>query len=135
MRWGFFSAICQLVAVFAGLPFGSVGVATAHTVATFCLFVPALVYAGQPVGIGASDVLRAVGPQTVAALVTVAIGFAAQRLFLDDYSQLARFILSVPICVIVYLAVVVGIFRVTGPIRLAFSLLRDFSSLRLRRAS
>src|SRR4029079_10551884 len=53
MRWGFFSAIFQLVAVFAGLPFGLVGVATAHAIATFCLFLPALVYAGRPLGIGA----------------------------------------------------------------------------------
>lgn len=135
MRWGFFSAVFQLVAVFAGIPFGFAGVATAHTIATFCLFVPALAYAGRPVGIGAKDVLRAVGPQTVAALATVAIGFTAQRLFLDDYSQLTRFVLSVPICVAVYLTVVVGVFRVTAPLHLAFSLLRDFSPIRLRRAS
>jgi PST family polysaccharide transporter len=135
MRWGFFSAICQLVAVFAGIPFGLAGVATAHTIATFCLFVPALAYAGQPVGIGAKDVLRAVGPQTVAALITVAIGFTAQRLFLDDFSRLTRFILSVPICVAVYFAVAVGVFRITGPLRLVFSLLRDFSPKRLRRST
>jgi PST family polysaccharide transporter len=135
-KWGLFSALFQLAAIFAGLPFGPTGVATAHTIATFCLFVPALAYAGQPVGIGAGDVLRAVGPQTVAALVTVAVGLAAQRLFMDDYSQLARFILSVPICIAVYLAVAVGVFRVTGPIRLAISLLRDFSPIRRpRRAS
>ena len=89
-RWGFFSAVCQLVAVFAGIPFGLVGVATAHAIATFCLFVPALVYAGRPVGIGIKDVVRAVGPQTVAALTTVAIGFTVQRLYLNDYSQLTR---------------------------------------------
>ena len=133
MRWGFFSAIFQLVAVFAGIPFGLAGVATAHTIATFCLFVPALVYAGRPLGVGAKDVLRAVGPQTVAALITVAIGFTVQRLFLDDYSQLTRFVLSVPICAAVYFTVAVGVFKVTGPIRLAFSLLRDFSPMQLRR--
>ena len=134
MRWGFFSAVFQLLAVFAGIPFGLAGVATAHAIATFCLFVPALVYAGRPVGVGAKDVLRVVGPQTVAALTTVAIGFTVQRLFLDDYSQLTRFVLSVPLCVAVYLTVVVGVFKVTGPLNLAFSLLRDFSSIRLRRS-
>lgn len=135
MRWGFFSAVFQLMALLAAIPFGLAAVATAHTIATFCLFVPALVYAGRPVGIGGKDVLRAVGPQTVAALTTVAIGFAAQRLFLDDYSQLMRFALSVPICVAVYLTVAVGVFRVTGPLNLAFSLLRDLSSIRLRQTS
>lgn len=135
MRWGLFSAAFQLATLLAGLPFGLIGVATAYAIATYCLFVPALVYAGQPFGIGAKDVLRAVGPQTVAALVTVAIGLTAQWLFLQDHSEPTRFAISVPICVAVYLAVVVGVFRVTRPIHLALSLLRDFTPARLRRSS
>ena len=134
MRWGFYSAIFQLVAVFAGLPFGLVGVATAHAIATFCLFVPALVYAGEPLGIGAKDVLRAVGPQTAAALIAVAIGITLQSAFLSDLPRLARFIISGLICLTVYLAVVVGVFKVTAPMRLAFSLLRDLSPTRFRRS-
>jgi PST family polysaccharide transporter len=94
-----------------------------------------LVYAGRPVGIGVKDVLRAVGPQTAAALITVAIGFAVQRAFLADFSQLARFVVSVPICVVAYLTVVVGVFKLTGPLQLAFSLLHDFSPKRLRRST
>jgi len=58
-----------------------------------------------------------------------------QHLFLDDYSQLTRFAFSVPICVAVYLTVSVGVFKVTGPLQLALSLLRDFSSFRFRRNS
>jgi PST family polysaccharide transporter len=135
MRWGLFSAAFQLATLFAGLPFGLIGVATAYAIATYCLFVPALVYAGQPFGIGAKDVLRAVGPQTVAALVTVAIGLTVQRLFLQDHSELTRFVISVPICVAVYLAVVVGAFRVTRPIHLAHSLLRDFGPALPRRST
>jgi PST family polysaccharide transporter len=134
MRWGFFSAIFQLIMLFAAIPFGIAAVATAHAIAAFCLFVPALIYAGRPVGIDAKDVLRAVGPQTVAALATVAIGLAAQHLFLDGYSQLTRFAFSVPICVAVYLIICVGVFKVTGPLRLVLSLLRDFSSIGFRRS-
>jgi len=136
MRWGVFSAICQLVAVFAGLPFGLTGVAVAHATITFCLFIPALVYAGQPLGIGAKDVLRAVGPQTLAALSTVVIGYMMQRALLADLPQLTRFLVAVPICLAVYLSLIVGIFRVTAPIHLVFSLLRDFSPfpIRLRRS-
>jgi PST family polysaccharide transporter len=131
MRWGFFSALFQLAALLAGVPFGLIGVATAHAIATFCLFVPALVYAGQPFGIGARDVLRAVGPQIVAALITVAIGHTAQHLLLADYSGLARLAISVCICLAVYLAVAVGLFRVTGPIELGLSVMRDLSRKRL----
>jgi PST family polysaccharide transporter len=130
MRWGFFSAVCQLVALMAGLPFGPVGVATSYTIAMFGLFVPALVYSGRPIGIAGKDVLRAVGPQTIAGLVAVAFGFMVQQLLLADLSQLMRFCVSVPICLAAYFAVVVGIFNVTGPLQLAFSLLRDLGPVR-----
>ena len=134
MRWGFFSALFQLAALLAGVPFGLTGVATAHTLATFCLFVPALVYAGRPVGIEVNDVLRAIGPQLIAALATVAIGFTLQSLYLADLSQVARFFVSALICSSAYLTIVVGVFRVTAPLQLAFSLLRDYSPVHLGRS-
>lgn len=130
MRWGFFSAAFQLTALVAGLPFGLIGVATAYTIVMFGLFVPALVYAGRPFGIGVRDVLSAAGPQTAAGLIAVAVGFAVQHFFLADFSQLARFFVSIQVCLATYLVVVVGVFRVTGPLRLALSLLRDFSPMR-----
>jgi len=135
MRWGVFSAACQLVALVAGLPFGLIGVATAYTIVMFGLFIPALVYAGRPFEIGVRDVLSAAGPQTAAGLIAVAFGFAVQHIFLADFSQLARFLVSTPVCLATYLAVVVGVFRVTGPLRLAFSLLRDFGPMRSRGTS
>jgi hypothetical protein len=48
---------------------------------------------------------------------------------MSDFSQLIRFVLSIPVCLAVYLAVAVGFFRVTAPIRVAFSLVNDFSSI------
>jgi PST family polysaccharide transporter len=136
MRWGIFSAICQLAAVLAGVPFGLIGIAVAHAAITFCLFVPALAYAGQPVGIGARDVLRAVGPQTVAALCTVAAGYLIEWAWLGDLSRLTRFLVGVPMCLTIYLVLAAGVFRVTAPLYLAFSVLRDFIPFpaRLRRS-
>jgi polysaccharide transporter, PST family len=135
MHWGIFSAIFQLAALLLGIPFGLVGVATAYAIATFCLFLPALMYAGQPLGIHASDILRAVGPQMVAALSAVVIGLAAQHLFMLDFSRPARFLLSGSICAAAYLLIAVGIFRVTKPLQLMVSLLHDFNPVRLRRNS
>jgi PST family polysaccharide transporter len=135
MRWGFFSAVCQLVGLIVGLPFGLIGVATAYTIVMFGLFVPAVVYSGRPVGIGVKDVLSVVGPQTAAALSAVALGFVVQQVFLVDFSQLARFFVSVPICLAIYLTVAVGIFKVTRPLQLAMSLLRDLDSMRSQRSS
>ena len=135
MRWGLVSAFCQLVALVAGLPFGLIGVATAYAIVMYGLFVPALAYAGRPVGIGVRDVLRAVGPQTAAGLIAVACGFMVQREFLADFSPLARFFVSIQVCLATYLAVVLGVFRVTGPLQLAFSLLRHFAPMRPRGSS
>jgi PST family polysaccharide transporter len=135
MRWGLFSAVCQLAALIVGLPFGLMGVATAYTIVMFGLFVPAVAYSGRPIGIGVKDVLSAVGPETVAGLSTVTFGFVVQQAFLADFSQLARFSISVPICLAIYLTVAVGIFRVTGPLQLAFSLLRDFGPMWSRQSS
>ena len=129
MRWGIFSALCQLVALAVGLPFGITGVAVAYVIATFGLFVPALAYAGSPVGIDAKDVLRAVGAPMTSALIVVAFGFMLQQLFLAGFSPLARFLVSVPFCLATYLAVVVGVFRVTDPLQLAFSLIRELGPI------
>jgi PST family polysaccharide transporter len=131
MRWGFLSAACQLIALFAGLPFGITGIAVAYAVVMFGLFVPALVYSGRPLGIGTKDVLQAVGPQTVAALATVAAGFLAQHVLLANLSPLPRFAASASICMTFYLALAVGIFGVKEPLRIAFRALRDFSPIRL----
>jgi PST family polysaccharide transporter len=129
-RWGVFSAVFHLLALAAGLPFGAMGVAVAYTVAMFCLFVPALVYAGQPIGIGVRDVLSATGPQMISALVAVAFGLVMQQLFLLDLSELGRLVVSVPICLVMYLVVVLGVFRMTGPLKLASSMLQDFGPLK-----
>jgi PST family polysaccharide transporter len=132
MRWGVFSAACHLVALMAGLPFGSMGVAIAYTVAMFCLYVPALVYAGRPIGIGVRDVLSVTGPQMISAIIAVAFGFAMQRLFFLEFSELARFVVSIPICMATYLAMALGVFRLMGPLKLASSLLRDLGTLKGR---
>lgn len=131
MRWGLYSAVVQLLALAAGLPFGVTGVATAYAIAMFGLFVPALVYSGRPIGIRSRDVLQAVGPQTGAGLVAVAAGFLVEWQLLADLSQLVRIFISGLVCLAAYLAVAVGIFRVTGPLHLVFSALRDLRAIRL----
>lgn len=130
MWWGAFSAVFQLLALAAGLPFGVTGVAVSYTIAMFALFVPALVYSGQPVGIGTRDVLKAIGPQTIAGLTAVAAGFAVQLMFFGELGPFTRISASIMVCVATYLVVAVGIFEVTGPLRLALSVLRDYRAVR-----
>jgi PST family polysaccharide transporter len=130
MRWGVYSALVQLLALAVGLPFGVTGVAVAYTVVMFVLFVPALVYSGRPVGIYGGDVLRAVGPQTIAGLVAVAAGFFVQFELIAGFSPLLRILVSGTACLLSYLAVVVGLFRITAPLQLALSVLHDLRGFR-----
>jgi len=51
--------------------------------------------------------------------------------FLADFSLLMRIFVSGLICLVTYLAIAVGLFRVTAPLQLAFSVLRDFRAVRL----
>lgn len=132
LKWGVFSSVIQLAALFMGIPFGLTGVATAYLITTFILFVPALAFAGRPVEIGTSDVLAAVGPQTISGLCVAGFGFFVQQFVLGGVSEFLRFTITSAICVVMYLALTVGIFKVTGPLKLAFSIFRDAGGARSR---
>lgn len=134
LRWGLFSAVCQVLAVAAGLPFGPIGVAASYTVVMFALVVPAVAYSGGPVGISAGDVVRTVGPQILAALVAIAVTLAAQQQFMAGYSHWARLLLSGGISVVVYLSLAVGVLGLTGPLKLIWLVLRDLAGIKARRA-
>jgi len=130
MRWGLVSAGAQILALIAGISFGPIGVAVAYAIAMFGLAVPSIVYSGRPVGIGVRDLIAAVVPQTVAAIVTIVLGLGIQHFFLDDFSHLARFLISGALSLIIYLALAVVVFGVTGPLRLVLGVARDFGPLK-----
>ncbi|HVX58058.1 MAG TPA: oligosaccharide flippase family protein, partial [Candidatus Saccharimonadales bacterium] len=120
-NWGIITAAVQVAAVLAGLPFGARGVAIAMVMASLLIAVPSITYAGRPIGIGAALVIRAVGPQLIGAIGAAAAGWLLQTTALAGYSDLVRILLSGGFCTGVYLAVVVGLFRLVEPIRLAYS--------------
>ena len=82
-------------------------------------------YAGRPIGIGAALVMRAVGPQLIGAISIVAAGWYLQMTVLTGYSSLIRILLSGVFCACLYLAVVVGLFRLAEPVRVAGSIAQD----------
>jgi PST family polysaccharide transporter len=123
-HWGILSCIVTLVALFCGLPFGGVGIAAAYAVSSYCLFIPAIAYAGKPLGIRAADVLKAVGPQVGTALGVAAVGFALRYTLLEHTSPLARIIGLTVLCSALYLATMTLGFRMTKPLTVLASLLR-----------
>jgi O-antigen/teichoic acid export membrane protein len=124
-NWGIVSLVVQVVALLGGLPFGATGVAVAVVITSLLIAVPSISYAGRPIGIGAALVIRAVGPQLIGAISTVAAGSWLQATALTDYSSFVRILLSAGFCTGIYLILVVGLFRLTEPIKVAGTIVLD----------
>ena len=125
MRWGVIGSVAQVFALFCGLPFGTMGVATAYAISMYVLFIPAIAYAGQPLGIGAKDVIRVVGPQLIGALVCALFGFELLYAVLGDLHPLARLPILITASLALYLVIVVGLFKITKPLEIVRSLVKD----------
>jgi PST family polysaccharide transporter len=123
--WGIVSLGVQVVAVLGGLPFGATGIAVAGVVASLLIAGPSISYAGRPIGVGSALVIRAVGPQLIGAISTAAGGWCLQTTALTDCSSLVRIFLSTGFCIFIYLIIVVGMFRVTEPIKIARTVVLD----------
>jgi polysaccharide transporter, PST family len=132
-RWGFFATGIQLLALFAGLPFGPTGVVVAYVVCMFLMFVPTLAYAGRPLGINAADVGSVVWRQLTGALLAAAIGFALRYTLLADVPGIFRLVALAAVYVAMYLVIVVGFFRLRMPIEVMVVLTRDLVPARVGR--
>ena len=124
-NWGIVTAVVQVIAVVAGLPFGANGVAIAFVVAGSLIAFPSVSYAGRPVGISWASMVQCVGRQLLGAIITAAAGWWLQAVALTHLSSLCRIILSASFCITIYLLIVVGLFRLSQPIRVAGGLLLE----------
>jgi len=137
MRWGIFATCIQAIALFSGLPFGPIGVALAYVLSTYLLFVPALAYAGRPIGIGAADVISAVGRPLIGTLLAAGVGFILRETVLNKSDLVLNVFLLSAAYVSIYLILVAGILKVRSPIRVLHTLVSDVllaSKLSLLRA-
>lgn len=123
-NWGVVTLAGQIVAVLAGLPFGPRGVAVACVIEAVLIAIPSVSYAGRPIGIGSARVIRAVGPQLIGAISAGAGGTWLQMTLLEHLPSLARIVVSTTVCACTYLVVVVGLFRLLEPLRVARSVVR-----------
>jgi len=124
-NWGIVMSVVHVAGVLAGLSFGAVGVAAAIVMTSLVIALPSISYAGRQIGIGAALVIRAVGRQLIGAICIAAAGWWLQTTALTDCSSLVRILLSVGFCISIYLIIVVGLFRLTQPIKVAGAILQD----------
>ena len=89
-RWGVIASCAQLGAIVIGLWFGLAGVVIASAICTAVLSIPAIAYAGRPLGIRFGDVVRAVGPQMVGALTAVGLCHAIGALSLAEAPRVVQ---------------------------------------------
>lgn len=133
-RWGLVAAAAHVTALLLGLPFGPVGVVTAYVICMFILFVPALVYAGAPLGITARDVVDVVWRPATGALVAAAAGHALRFGMPMDGPPVLRIALLALAYVGVYAVVAVGLLRERAPVRVMLDLMRSYVAGRDRGA-
>ncbi len=124
-NWGIVSLVVQIVAVLGGLPFGATGVAVAGVIASILIAIPSISYAGRPIGVGSALVIRTVGPQLIGAISAAAGGWWLQVTVLVHWPSLVRIVASTAVCAGIYLVVVVGLFGLSEPIRVARSVVQD----------
>jgi PST family polysaccharide transporter len=122
--WGMFNCGFTIIALLCGLRYGPIGVAASYGIVAYLVMIPAILYAGKPLGIRARDVLVTVGPQVVCALATSAFGIALRLMLFEHVSVPVRLVLLSFLCGAFYLAVIVLGFRMTKPLAVAASLVR-----------
>jgi O-antigen/teichoic acid export membrane protein len=130
-RWknsGIASAIVRVVAIVGGLPFGAEGVTIALVLAGWLIAIPSVSYAGRPLGIGGALVIRAVRGPLLGAMFALVTGWWLQTVIFVDFSSLVRIVLSASFCTAIYLLMVVGVLRITEPIRVMGRVVRDFGA-------
>jgi hypothetical protein len=93
--------------------------------ASLLIAVPSISYAGRPIGIGVALMIRAVGPQLIGAIATAAGGWWLQATAFAHCSSFVRILLSIAFCISIYLIIVVGLFRLTEPIKVAGKVVQD----------
>ena len=78
-RWGIVEFVVTLLLFMAGLPAGPAGIAIAWTVSFWILTIPALWYAGKPIGLRVGPILSVVWRYVCAALVSGCVTALAIR--------------------------------------------------------
>jgi len=133
-RWGIIEWTVTILLFVAGLHWGPQGIAVAWCVSYWTLTIPAMWYAGKPIGLGAGPMLRMVWRYVVAAL----FAGVASKLLLSQWHRLAairgvqgaglRVLADSVAFVVLYLGAVIALHRGLKPLERLFGLVRDMAS-------
>jgi O-antigen/teichoic acid export membrane protein len=139
LRWGIFEWAVTVSLFFAGLPWGPQGVAVAWCVSFWVLTLPAIWYAGRPIGLGVGPVIAVIWRYIAAATAAGLVSYAILRrlLSLDQIAGARGAALRIGFVSLefaaFYLAGVILLHRGAAPLRTASKLLKDLRGEKARR--
>jgi len=133
-RWGVVEFVTTCLLFVAGLPWGPIGVAVAWTVSFWLLTIPAMWYAGRPIGLEITLVLAVVWRYILAALFAVAVTAATTVVFPSlgiapgVTGAMVRILVTSSLLGALYLGAVVFLHGGLEPLYQIARLLREMSS-------
>ncbi len=134
-RWGLVEWSVTILLFIAGLHWGPQGIAVAWCVSFWILTVPAMWYAGRPIGLGFGPIFVAVWRYIVASLLAGVASYLllSRRTFLTEAAGVrgaALRIVSISLCFLaLYLGVIIMLCRGLGPLRRLAGLLQEMTSI------
>jgi PST family polysaccharide transporter len=126
-RWGIIELVVTCAAFIIGLWWGPAGVALASSVAMWCLLIPALWYAAQPIDIGVSKMIAAIWRYVVASVIAGIATAIISGSAVPSASVLvatAHVAQAMTLFTIVYVVSVIALHRSLAPLQQISDLLR-----------
>ncbi len=134
LRWTVFTLIASLLSYAVGLFFGPIGVAAAYSILFYILLIPALYYAGRPLQIKASFFLKILWKYWLSAFAAgtacwLALALLESVIIPDEYLGLFMRIAAISfLFVLVYIGLILILFRGPRPLLLLLTILKRFFS-------
>ena len=130
MRWNLFATLITVISFIIAAPFGPVSMAIAYSAAMYLLVLPGLWYAGRPIELSITALIRGIWPYLAAA-----ISICSFWLYLSTYwlalkglllgrNPISRIVITSFIALFLYLLIVIILQRSFNTIREVISLLR-----------
>jgi PST family polysaccharide transporter len=135
-RWGLLDVVITSLCLVVGLQWGAEGIAVAWVVAYWVIMLPALWYAGKPIGLGISPVVSVIWKYLLASMLAGTATFLIARAIpslitaTGTAGVVTRLVTISLLFTVLYLGSVILLHRGCGPIYQVAGLLREMSSRR-----
>jgi O-antigen/teichoic acid export membrane protein len=132
-RWGIIGSLVMVVSFIAGLPFGPEGVAFGYSASLYLLVIPALWFAGKPVGLTFWNITGAIWKYYVSSVIAGMGCWYFVHHFTSHSLYMQLIIGSLFFCAL-YLLSIVSLYRSFDPVRLFIQIVSNLAPVRKKKA-